>query len=293
MEAYCVKCKAKREMEAPSPVFLRNGQPATQGTCAVCGTKLTRLGRTDEHAALPPPEIRSTGKGSLVIVESPAKARTLKKLLGKAYRVKPSVGHIRDLPSRQMGVDLENDFRPRYVIPTKKADVVRDLKKDARAAAEIYLATDPDREGEAIAWHLTKALANSIQGKPTRRVVFHEITKNAVQEAFARPRDIDETLVDAQQARRILDRIVGYTLSPLLREKLGRSRLSAGRVLRPAFAFLGPTSRLGQHTRGMELAQPKRRYLRQSLAWPAWRRRAPARGRKRLARPLPEAASHS
>jgi len=230
MEAYCVKCKTKREMTAPSPVYLRNGQAATQGTCSVCGTKMTRLGRTDEHEGLPPPEIRPTGKGSLVIVESPAKARTVRKLLGKGYRVKPSVGHIRDLPSRQMGVDLENDFRPRYVIPTKKADVVKELKKDARSAAEIYLATDPDREGEAIAWHLTKALATSIRGKPTRRVVFHEITKNAVKEAFTHPRDIDQALVDAQQARRILDRIVGYTLSPLLREKLSRNRLSAGRV---------------------------------------------------------------
>ncbi len=230
MEAYCVKCRTKQEMVEPTPVYLRNGRAATQGKCSVCGTKMTRLGRTDEHDSLPPPEIRPTGKGSLVIVESPAKARTVRKLLGKGYRVKPSVGHIRDLPSRQMGVDLENDFRPRYVIPTKKADVVKELKKEARAAAEIYLATDPDREGEAIAWHLTKALAPSIRGKPTRRVVFHEITKSAVKEAFAHPRDIDQALVDAQQARRILDRIVGYTLSPLLREKLGRNRLSAGRV---------------------------------------------------------------
>lgn len=229
MEAYCVKCKTKREMVGAEPIFLANGQAATRGRCAVCGTTLTRLGRTEAHAALPA-DAAPRGEGKLVIVESPAKARTVGKFLGKGYKVKPSVGHIRDLPANRMGVDLENNFKPRYVIPVKKADVVKELKKEAAAAAEIYLATDPDREGEAISWHLKETLAGSIRGKPVYRVVFHEITKPAIEESFSHPSVINQHLVDAQQTRRILDRIVGYTLSPLLRENLGRNRLSAGRV---------------------------------------------------------------
>jgi DNA topoisomerase-1 len=229
MEAYCIKCKTKRELADVQAVYLINARPATQGKCSVCGTVVTRLGRTPAHDSLPPPAVPA-GEGKLVIVESPAKARTVGRFLGKGYKVKPSVGHIRDLPANHMGVDLENDFKPRYVIPAKKAQVVRDLKKDASAAAEIYLATDPDREGEAISWHLRAALSSSIRGKPVRRVVFHEITRSAIGDAFGHPSEINQELVDAQQARRILDRIVGYTLSPLLRENLGRNRLSAGRV---------------------------------------------------------------
>lgn len=229
MEAYCVKCKTKREMFGAEPIFLANGRAATRGQCAVCGTALTRLGRTEAHDALPA-DAAPKGEGKLVIVESPAKARTVGKFLGKGYRVKPSVGHIRDLPANRMGVDLENNFKPRYVIPTKKAEVVKELKKEAAAAAEIYLATDPDREGEAISWHLKEALGSAIRGKPVYRVVFHEITKPAIEESFSHPADINQDLVNAQQTRRILDRIVGYTLSPLLRENMGRNRLSAGRV---------------------------------------------------------------
>jgi DNA topoisomerase-1 len=229
MEAYCIKCKTRREMVAPEAVYFVNGRPAMKGKCGECGTLITRLGRTEAHDKLPP-EAVPKGEGKLVIVESPAKARTVGKFLGKGYTVRPSVGHIRDLPANRMGVDLDNDFKPRYVIPAKKAEVVRGLKKDASAAAEIYLATDPDREGEAISWHLQQALSGSIRGKPVRRVVFHEITKSAIDESFGHPSDIDQGLVDAQQTRRILDRIVGYTLSPLLRENLGRNRLSAGRV---------------------------------------------------------------
>ena len=229
MEAYCVKCKTKREIVGAEPIFLANGQAATRGRCAVCGTTLTRLGRTEAHDALPADAVPK-GEGKLVIVESPAKARTVGKFLGKGYKVKPSVGHIRDLPANRMGVDLENNFKPRYVIPAKKAEVVKELKKEAAAAAEIYLATDPDREGEAISWHLKETLAGSIRGKPVYRVVFHEITRPAIEESFSHPSVINQHLVDAQQTRRILDRIVGYTLSPLLRENLGRNRLSAGRV---------------------------------------------------------------
>lgn len=166
----------------------------------------------------------------LVIVESPAKARTVGRFLGNEYAVRASIGHIRDLPQRQFGVDIEHDFAPHYVIPPKKKDVVKGLRVDAKEASDIYLATDPDREGEAISWHLLTALNNSIKNKPVRRVGFHEITHDAIDHAFANPRDINMNLVDAQQARRVLDRIVGYTLSPLLRRKMSRNRLSAGRV---------------------------------------------------------------
>jgi len=166
----------------------------------------------------------------MVIVESPAKARTVGRFLGGAYAVEASVGHIRDLPATQMGVDIEHDFTPRYVIPAKKKEVVKKLRDRAKQASAVFLATDPDREGEAIAWHLKMALAREIEGVPVQRVEFHEITQAAVDQAFAHPRDIDQLRVDAQQARRILDRVVGYTLSPLLRSKIGRKGLSAGRV---------------------------------------------------------------
>jgi DNA topoisomerase-1 len=233
--AYCVKCKAKREMRDAQPVFLGDGRPATQGTCSVCGTRLTRLGRTAAHDSTPTPALPLSGGGSphgpkLVIVESPAKARTVGKFLGRDYRVKASIGHIRDLPANRLGVDVEHDFKPRYVIPEKKKDVVHALREEAKQASEFYLATDPDREGEAISWHLKETLARDIAGKPVHRVEFHEITRDAVDHAFAHPRAIDLDRVDAQQARRILDRLVGYKLSPLLRDKVGRKGLSAGRV---------------------------------------------------------------
>jgi DNA topoisomerase-1 len=166
----------------------------------------------------------------MVIVESPAKARTVGRFLGRGYAVEASVGHVRDLPANRMGVDIEHGFKPRYVIPSKKKDVVKKLKAKAQRASELYLATDPDREGEAIAWHLRAALKRQVAGIPVRRVEFHEITQDAIGHAFSHPRDIDKERVDSQQARRILDRVVGYTLSPLLRSKMGRKGLSAGRV---------------------------------------------------------------
>ncbi|MBI5956285.1 MAG: type I DNA topoisomerase, partial [Chloroflexi bacterium] len=166
----------------------------------------------------------------LVIVESPAKARTVGRFLGGEYVVKASVGHIRDLPSNRMGVDVGDDFLPRYVIPEKKKKVVKELRADAKDAAQIFLATDPDREGEAISWHLKEALNSSIKNKPVHRVEFHEITREAIDHAFASPREINSRLVEAQQARRILDRLVGYSISPLLRRKMGKNGLSAGRV---------------------------------------------------------------
>jgi DNA topoisomerase-1 len=163
----------------------------------------------------------------LVIVESPAKARTVGRILGRGFTVKASIGHVRDLLKSQLAVDVENNFKPTYRVPKEKQAVVRELRQAVKEAEEVYLATDPDREGEAIAWHLTEVA--DIPPSKLRRVVFHEITEPAIREAFAHPRGIDMQLVHAQQARRILDRLVGYKLSPLLWEKV-RGRLSAGRV---------------------------------------------------------------
>jgi DNA topoisomerase-1 len=164
----------------------------------------------------------------LVIVESPAKAKTIQKYLGRGFRVEASMGHVRDLPKSDLGVDVEHDFLPVYEVAKGKEKVVAALKKSIKAADAVYLATDPDREGEAIAWHITQA-AGIPRGKPIFRVEFSEITRNAVQQAIAQPRQIDHNLVDAQQARRVLDRLVGYKLSPLLWDKVMRG-LSAGRV---------------------------------------------------------------
>ncbi|MBK9122296.1 MAG: type I DNA topoisomerase [Chloroflexi bacterium] len=302
MEAYCFKCKTKREIQAPQAIFMDNGSPATSGTCQVCGGKLFRAGRTDAHEGMTAPpkskaakpsraaSKKSTSKpktakssssarkggskaaaskiarksgtsasksttsksksksksasthskngapssspsgrrsGKLVIVESPAKAKSVGRYLGPGYVVKASKGHVRDLLSSRLSVDLENDFEPTYRVPNDKRDTVAELKRAADSAAEIYLATDPDREGEAIAWHLINA-ANMEENR-VRRVVFNEITESAVKDAFGQPRSVDMALVNAQQARRILDRIVGYQVSELLWEKV-RGRLSAGRV---------------------------------------------------------------
>lgn len=164
----------------------------------------------------------------LVIVESPAKAKTIQKYLGRGFRVEASMGHVRDLPKNELGVDPEAGFEPVYEISPGKEKVVAGLRKSVRQAEAVYLATDPDREGEAIAWHITQA-AGIPRNVPVHRVVFTEITRNAVQQAIARPRQIDRNLVDAQQARRVLDRLVGYKLSPLLWDKVKRG-LSAGRV---------------------------------------------------------------
>jgi DNA topoisomerase-1 len=165
----------------------------------------------------------------LVIVESPAKARTLSKILGRSYSVKASMGHVRDLPRASLGVDVGKDFIPKYVVPAERRRIVGEIRKAASGASSIYLATDPDREGEAISWHLVQATKLDKDDAPLQRVVFHEITKDAVTKAFRSPRSIDMNLVNAQQARRILDRLVGYKLSPLLWKKVQRG-LSAGRV---------------------------------------------------------------
>ncbi len=165
-------------------------------------------------------------KKNLVIVESPAKARTLSRILGSDYTLKASLGHVRDLPKSQLGVDADKDFTSTYVIPPSKNKVVREIRKAAKEASVVYLATDPDREGEAISWHLLQVMKDKI---PYHRVVFHEITEEAVKQAFQYPHDINMQLVDAQQARRVLDRLVGYKISPLLWKNVRRG-CSAGRV---------------------------------------------------------------
>ena len=227
--------------------YTATGTPGTRGRCPVCGTTLYKLGATPAHESLPKPEVtaraprkssKKTAKknskhsdgprvGKLVIVESPTKARTVGRFLGKGYTVKASVGHVRDLLKSTLSVDVEHDFVPKYRVPNEKKAVVKELASLAGRADQVYLATDPDREGEAIAWHLVEAAG--IDRARAHRVAFHEITQEAIDEAFAQPRDVDMQLVDAQQARRILDRLVGYELSPLLWRKI-RGRLSAGRV---------------------------------------------------------------
>ncbi|MCC6613644.1 MAG: type I DNA topoisomerase [Anaerolineae bacterium] len=258
-EAYCVKCKTKREIANPQATFTAKGTPGTKGQCPVCGTTLFRMGATEAHEGLPKPVIehqpraktkttakkttkaskgkkktstrstsRANGKiGKLVIVESPAKARSVGGYLGNGYTVKASKGHVRDLLVSQLSVDVEHEFEPKYRVPNDKRAIVKELKAAVEAADEVYLATDPDREGEAIAWHLIAA--TDADGGKMKRVVFHEITPQAVREAFHHPRHIDINLVNAQQARRILDRLVGYTISELLWNKV-RNGLSAGRV---------------------------------------------------------------
>lgn len=164
---------------------------------------------------------------NLIIVESPAKVKTIKKFLGSNYDVEASGGHVRDLPKSNMGIDIENGFEPKYITIRGKGDLVSTLRKKAKKAKTVYLATDPDREGEAIAWHLKEALA--LEDAGTKRITFNEITKTAVKDSLKKPRSLDEDLIDAQQSRRILDRLVGYSISPLLWRKVKRG-LSAGRV---------------------------------------------------------------
>ena len=243
MEAYCMKCKAKREIQHPVAAFNAKSSAVTTGICPVCGTKLFRMGKTDAHAGLIPPpkpvkvEVR---EGKLVIVESPAKAKTVGRFLGKGFTVRASVGHVRDLLKSQLSVDVDNNFEPKYRVPNEKKVVVKELKQLAKKAEEIFLATDPDREGEAISWHLMEAA--EIDPVRTKRVVFHEITAPAVADAFSHPREINMDLVNAQQARRILDRIVGYSISPILWEKV-RGRLSAGRVQSVALRLIVDSER--------------------------------------------------
>ena len=262
MEAYCLKCKEKREIANPEAGFNARGAAVTTGICSVCGTKMYRIGATPAHEGLEKPVVvkaepkiktkklstttkrtakkspkasskkttikttRASGK-PLVIVESPAKARTIGRFLGKEFDVVASVGHVRDLLKSQLSVDVDNGFEPKYRVPNEKKEVVKKIKSLADGTKKVFLATDPDREGEAIAWHLMESA--EIDPAKTERVVFHEITKNAISEAFEKTRELDMDLVDAQQARRILDRLVGYSVSPILWAKV-KGKLSAGRV---------------------------------------------------------------
>jgi DNA topoisomerase-1 len=257
-----MKCKQKREMVNPVASFTVNGKPITKGECAVCGSKVSRMGMTEAHAGLEKPTAspitktskpkaqkpkktkakkseqskkvkkstektqRASGK-ELVIVESPAKAKTISKFLGDEYTVVASVGHVRDLLKSQLSVDVEHDFTPKYRVPNEKRPLVKEIAQIAKQSPKVYLATDPDREGESIAWHLMDAA--EIPPDKTERVVFHEITKEAINGAFAHPREVDMDLVNAQQARRVLDRLVGYSVSPILWNKV-HGGLSAGRV---------------------------------------------------------------
>ncbi len=165
---------------------------------------------------------------NLVIVESPAKAKTIKRYLGGSYQVIPSVGHVVDLPKSTLGVDIEHDFKPEYHVIPGKAKVIDDIKKQAKGKDHIFLATDPDREGEAIAFHIADRLGKGINGK-IQRILLHEITKDGVKEAIEHPTELNRPLFDAQQARRVLDRLVGYRISPILWDKVKRG-ISAGRV---------------------------------------------------------------
>lgn len=164
---------------------------------------------------------------TLVIVESPSKAKTISKFLGKNYHVEATAGHVKDLPKSQLGVDIENDFTPRYITIRGKGSIIEKIKKEAKKADSILLATDPDREGEAISWHISNIL--NMDDNKDCRIEFHEITKDAIKNAIKAPRRINQNLVNAQQARRILDRLVGYKISPLLWDKV-KYGLSAGRV---------------------------------------------------------------
>jgi len=211
---------AKKETAAKKPPKAKaSASTASKTTKAKAAPAAVEEGETKAS--------KSKGPKNLVIVESPAKAKTITKILGSDFTVKASVGHIRDLPKKKLGVAIDDNFLPQYEVVAEKADIVEDLLSAAKKATTIYLAADPDREGEAIAWHVGELLAST--KKEIKRIEFHEITKSAIQEAITRPREIDINKVDAQQARRVLDRLVGYKLSPLLWKKITKG-LSAGRV---------------------------------------------------------------
>jgi len=179
---------------------------------------------------------------NLLIVESPAKARTIEKILGEDFEVRSCYGHIRDLEKDDMGIDIKDNYRPRYIVPADKEKVVKELKAIAKKSGEVWLATDEDREGEAISWHLCEVLG--LDPERTKRIVFHEITRPAIESAVKRPRTVDMNLVNAQQARRVLDRIVGFELSPVLWRKMSmKNNLSAGRVQSVAVRIIAERER--------------------------------------------------
>ncbi|HUO52897.1 MAG TPA: type I DNA topoisomerase, partial [Gemmatimonadaceae bacterium] len=231
------KAKPAPKRRAPAPAAAPAARPPARGAAAVKGKpagkgKAAAKGKAGAKTpviAIPADMDLAPFKGrKLVIVESPAKAKTIGKYLGADYRVRATVGHVRDLPEKGLGIDIENGFAPRYVPVVGKERTLQELQGAASVASHVYLATDPDREGEAIAWHVAESIARP-KGVPVQRVLFHEITKDAVQQAIKRAGRIDERKVNAQQARRVLDRLVGYKASPLL-WKTVKKGLSAGRV---------------------------------------------------------------
>lgn len=229
---------------------------------ATATTTKTKTKATKKTRAKKATKKRATPKKNLVIVESPAKAKTIEKYLGRNYKVVASVGHIRDLKKSSMSIDFENNYEPQYINIRGKGPLIKELKKEAKKAKKVFLASDPDREGEAISWHLSHILG--LEPEDKNRVVFNEITKDAVKNAFAEPRAIDMDLVDAQQARRVLDRIVGYSISPLLWKKVKKG-LSAGRVQSVALKLLLTVrmkSRLLNQKNIGQLMVPLRRVLR-------------------------------
>ncbi|MEO6444071.1 MAG: type I DNA topoisomerase [Gemmatimonadaceae bacterium] len=217
------KKKSARKSARKSAAKSATRTAAKKATSTRATSKRTTKARDEE-----PEEFVPAGTSSLVIVESPAKAKTIGKYLGRGYRVKATVGHLRDLPEKKLGIDLDKNFEPEYVTISGKEKTLADLKATARDSKAVYIATDPDREGEAIGWHVAEQIKKK-DGVPVQRILFHEITKDAVKEAMLRPREIDMRLVDAQQARRVLDRLVGYKASPIL-WKTVKKGLSAGRV---------------------------------------------------------------
>jgi DNA topoisomerase I len=224
-----VKRKTAKPKKAARPSPLKVARPSPVAPAARKARAKRAVAKITIAPVIPAgdDDLPSTnGKGSLVIVESPTKAKTIGKYLGRGYVVKATVGHLRDLPRRKLGVDVDNGFTPEYVTIKEKENTLKEIKKAAKSASRVLIATDPDREGEAIAWHVAGQLGTKA---PIRRVLFHEITKDAVKEALANPLDIDQKKVDAQQARRILDRLVGYKASPLLWKSI-KAGLSAGRV---------------------------------------------------------------
>src|SRR5687767_4047045 len=227
------KTKAPKGAKAKASKVAKTARKATKAIVPAPTKVVPRRSARKTSAVAKPPAVDDTpsvmGSGaSLVIVESPAKAKTIGKYLGRAYRVKATVGHVRDLPQKKLGIDIASGFLPEYVTIVGKEKTLADLKTAAKDAREIFLATDPDREGEAIAWHVAGQIRRR-GGAPIRRVLFHEITKDAIQRAIASAGAIDEKKVEAQQARRVLDRLVGYKASPLL-WKTVKTGLSAGRV---------------------------------------------------------------
>jgi DNA topoisomerase I len=240
------KTATKRSKAAPAAAkaATKAGTKATAKATAAAGLAVAADSGVEAVMTAPakkrrapkrPPAAPGARTGAaLVIVESPTKAKTIGKYLGRGYDVRATIGHLRDLPTRKLGVDVDNNFQPEYVTIKGKTATLSDIKKAAKGASAVYLATDPDREGEAIAWHVAEQLDHDI---PMHRVLFHEITKDAIQAAMAKPGIIDDQKVNAQQARRILDRLVGYKASPILWKSI-KVGLSAGRVQTVALRLL-------------------------------------------------------